>query len=260
MPSVRTLISLLSRFRPAAPPPLVHITHAKAGSTWVDQILRELHGPHVAPRMGQPPERFDFSRHRIYPALFITREKYLTYPELLGVHRFVVIRDLRDTLVSHYFSVRDTHKLDAEGLIAKGREILCSRSKEDGLAWLMDGVLHEHAAIQQSWLGAEVPLFRYEELLRDDLAIFSRLLLETFGHPLTAAQVGQAVVSSRFEKLFQRKLGEEDPSSHGRKGAPGDWRNHFTPALARRFHEKFGPLLIGAGYERDDSWTQQLAG
>jgi hypothetical protein len=240
------------------PPPLVHITHAKAGSTWIDKILRQLHGPHVSPRLWQPPERFDFARYRIYPALFITREKYCSYPELLGVHRFVVIRDLRDTLVSHYFSVRDTHKPDPDGIIAKGREILCSLSKEDGLTYLMDEVLSEHAAIQQSWLGAEIVTFRYEDLLSDDLAILRRLFLETFGHQLTESQVDRAVISCRFESLFRRKLGEEDPSSHGRKGAPGDWRNHFTPALARRFHDKFGAVLVGTGYERDDSWTRQL--
>lgn len=205
--------------------------------------------------MSHPPACFDFSQHRIFPALFITREEYLSYPELLGVHRFVVIRDLRDTLVSQYFSDRDTHILDAGGIIAKRRDILRARTKEDGLLHAMDEILPLHAAIQQSWLGVEVPLFRYEDLLRDDLAIFRRLLLETFGHPLTPAQVEQAVVSCRFEKLFQRKLGEEDPSSHGRKGAPGDWQNHFTPKVARHFCEKFGELLVSTGYERDNSWV-----
>ena len=56
--------------------------------------------------------------------------------------------------------------------------------------------------------------------------------------------------------MFKRKLGEVDDASHGRQGLPGDWANHFTPALRRRFHEKFGPLLISAGYEKDDQWVE----
>jgi len=55
---------------------------------------------------------------------------------------------------------------------------------------------------------------------------------------------------------FGRKLGEEDITSHGRKGTPGDWKNHFTPALRRQFGEKFGDLLIATGYEKDLAWMQ----
>ena len=33
-------------------PAFLHVSHAKAGSTWIDQILRALFGPQVAPRFG----------------------------------------------------------------------------------------------------------------------------------------------------------------------------------------------------------------
>ena len=237
------------------PPPLLFITHAKAGSTWIDGILRTLYGRQVAPRQWPPPERFSFARHRIHSAVFMTRDQFLRHPELRGIHRFVVIRDLRDTLVSDYFSLRDTHVLDEGGIIAQRREELRTRTPEEGLAYLIDHVLEQHAAIQSSWIGGETPVLRYEELLRDDVALFRTLLLEKFGHAIPESQLSAAVESNRFEKVFQRKLGEENPASHGRKGAPGDWRNHFTPALRRHFAERFGDLLIATGYEHDAAWV-----
>ena len=59
-----------------------------------------------------------------------------------------------------------------------------------------------------------------------------------------------------FESRFRRKLGEEDAASHGRQGAPGNWRKHFTPTLATEFAVAFGDVLIATGYERDASWVQ----
>lgn len=243
------------RARPFVPPPLIHITHAKAGSTWVDAVLRALYGRQVAPRAWEIPARFSFERHRVYAAIFMTREEFRQHPELTGIHRFVVIRDLRDTLISNYFSLRDTHELDPGGLIQQRREKLRGLSVEEGLAWLIDDMMPLHAAIQRSWLDAEVPLFRYEELVANDLEIFRGLLLGTFGHQISEERLERAVTANRFESVFRRKLGEEDPTSHGRKGAPGDWRNHFTPALCAQFEERFGELLVATGYEEDARWV-----
>ncbi|MGM0706146.1 MAG: sulfotransferase domain-containing protein [Bacteroidota bacterium] len=59
----------------------------------------------------------------------------------------------------------------------------------------------------------------------------------------------------RFDRLTGgRKKGQENVHSHYRKGTPGDWRNHFTPALAARFKNEWGQLLVKLGYESDLSW------
>ena len=39
-----------------------------------------------------------------------------------------------------------------------------------------------------------------------------------------------------------------------RKGQPGNWREHFTPANKALFKEQAGDLLIHLGYEQDNSW------
>jgi len=238
------------------PPPLIFVTHAKAGSTWVDGILRQLYGAAVAPRVWPPPEHFDLKTYPIWSAMFMTREEYERHPELRAVDRFVVIRDLRDTLVSNYFSLRYSHTLDAGGIIARRRDRLVALDFEDGLRFLMDEVVEGHASIQRSWLGSDVIRLRYEDLLREDVALFQWLLIQTFGHKLTAAQVASVVEDRRFERVFQRKLGQVDPASHGRQGEPGDWRRQFTPAIKRSFAERFGALLVATGYEDDQAWVE----
>ena len=58
-----------------------------------------------------------------------------------------------------------------------------------------------------------------------------------------------------FKKLSGgRKRGEEDASSHFRKGQPGDWANHFSDEHKAAFKERFNHVLVKLGYEDDDSW------
>jgi lipopolysaccharide transport system ATP-binding protein len=239
------------------PPPMLFVTHGKAGSTWIDGILRSLYGRKVAPRGYARPERFSFERYRIYSALFMTHGEYRSHPELRGVHLFVVIRDLRDTLVSNYFSLRDTHELDPDGIIAERRTKLRALNEEEGLLYLIEGAMEEHAGIQSSWAQADAPLLKYEELMADDLRILRELLLGTFGHQISEEKLAEAVRKNRFETVFKRKVGQPDATSHGRQGAAGDWKNHLTPAVRRRFEEKYGDLLRATGYEPDAAWVER---
>jgi lipopolysaccharide transport system ATP-binding protein len=244
-------------------PTTLHITHAKAGSSWIDAILRKLFGQRVAPRgklaaaeVGGDLSKFVFAPGRIYSAMFMTHEQVAAHPELEGVQRFIVVRDLRDTLVSLYFSLKVSHPLEADGRTASEREVLQALDKEEGLLHLLRGQLRGAAALQRSWLGRDEILLRYEDLLFDDEAILRPLLLEKLRLPATEASVRTVLGKCSFEAKFQRKLGEEDVHSHGRQGAPGDWRRHFTPKGTEEFAREFGDLLIGYRYEKDAAWAQ----
>jgi Sulfotransferase domain len=221
-------------------PTLLHITHAKAGSTWIEGILRALFGKRLVGRgYGLP----DFERGRVY-SVFMTREEFDARPMLAESKRFIVLRDLRDTLISRYFSIRDSHKPDPAGKIEALRAKLLAMSVEEGLAEVMgDGGMAATAKIQRSWLGSGETVLRYEDLIANDVLMFAELFVKTLALPVSAAEVESAVVANRFEAVFKRKLGEVDVKSHGRTGAPGDWRNHFTPALTEKFHGMFGDLL-----------------
>src|SRR5690349_6045287 len=99
-------------------PTLVHVTHAKAGSSWIRDILELVFCEHVAPRgpwvakeTGGDLSKHVFAPNRIYPAMFMTRDELLAHPELRDAPRFFILRDLRDTLVSLYFSLKVSHPL-----------------------------------------------------------------------------------------------------------------------------------------------------
>ena len=54
-----------------------------------------------------------------------------------------------------------------------------------------------------------------------------------------------------FEKLSGgRSKGEEDPESHYRKGEPGDWKNHFTDRVEKKFKKVKRNIEKKKGYEK----------
>lgn len=230
-------------------PTLLHITHAKAGSTWIRGILESLFGKRLVARSSKLP---DFAAHPggVF-SVFMSREQFLEHPELAKAKRFIVLRDLRDTLVSRYFSFRDSHELDPEGVIEAARAELRALSVEEGLAKVM-----EHRGmgftsnIQRSWLGSGELVLRYEDLIANDVPLLTRLFNEQLELGLKAEEIEAAVMANRFEKVFQRKLGEEDVQSHGRQGLPGDWRKYFTPALSEKFASMYGDILARGGYDK----------
>ena len=259
-------------------PTLFHITHAKAGSTWVHGLLGHLFGGKVLPRFGSerfktasaeadatgehPPylEMFHAMPNKpghVYPAMFITHDEFATRAEFSDARRFTIIRDLRDTLTSHYFSLKGTHALDKHGRVQAAREFLQSSDMDDGFRFLFDRDLGRLADIQRSWLEAGEIVLRYEDLIGNDIAGFTDLFINRLQLPLAARDIGRAVEASRFENVYKRKLGELDEKSHGRQGLPGDWKNHFSPRIRREFHERAGALLVAAGYEKDDAWVTQ---
>jgi lipopolysaccharide transport system ATP-binding protein len=135
------------------------------------------------------------------------------------------------------------------------RALLNSLSIEEGLLHALDVGLPGSARIQQSWLEAGEELLHYEDLLLRDEEILVPLLTRKCSLGVSAETVRKAIASCRFEKLTGgRSRGEEDVTSHERKGVAGDWRNHFTERVKREFKARYGDLLIATGYEKDHAW------
>ena len=66
----------------------------------------------------------------------------------------------------------------------------------------------------------------------------------------TTIRDAACVADSSFEKLTRgRGRGQEDRSSFYRRGAIGDWREHFDEEAIEAFAAKAGDLLIQLGYE-----------
>lgn len=243
--------------RRRGPPAIMHVTHYKAGSQWILAILQAcvpelvVHPePAVAHFLGRKLEA-----GKVYPALYVTREQFEAADLPRNWRRFVIIRDLRDTLVSSYYSARFSHPTDNHPYVVALREQLAPLSHEEGLLYLTRQANRASVEIQRSWLRSGVELIKYEDLLDRDIEVLERVLIDECELPVSRERLRSVVEGARFQRLSGGRMpGDEDPSSHWRKGIAGDWRNHFTDAVKDKFKELWGDDLIAAGYEQDHDW------
>ena len=241
---------------PLAPPTLLHVTHWKAGSQWIHRILIALsYESIVPPAIGMTQIlKKPIVEGSVYPTVYLTREELEAVRLPKSARRFVVIRDLRDTLVSYYFSMKVSHPIIARELITL-RAVLGHLTLEEGLLFLMNETLPYCSRIQQSWVDSGEPLIRYEDLLERDVEILEEVLIDRCGMQVTRERLREVIVANRFENITGgRARGQEDVAAHERKGIVGDWKNYFTPRVTDAFKQRIGELLVATGYERDDRW------
>ncbi|MBI5944982.1 MAG: sulfotransferase domain-containing protein [Chloroflexi bacterium] len=270
-------------------PTIFHITHVKSGSQWVMQVLKECAPERlIDPKVGVGHLKSGpLVPGAIYPTLYIPKHRldlvlvsYIfilrlrLYKEGPGTRallknwynfhikkeprrQFVVIRDIRDALVSLYFSLKVSHPVLAASNVGDGRKALNELNFEDGFLYLISQRGSAISDIQRTWLPVwqkgDALLIRYEELVADELVTFSKIL----GYcqmEINPMHVRNVVERNSFEKMTGRHKGEEDVTAHHRKGIVGDWRNYFTDKIKEEVKLRYGQLLIDTGYEKDMNW------
>ena len=107
-------------------------------------------------------------------------------------------------------------------------------------------------------------IFRFLGILSEDeigMHTLSRHLLRILAARLSVGNIPGTlslpawnILSSVYENRFTKKAagrrpGDEDRSSHYRKGVAGDWRSHFIPVHNERFKALHGELPEKLGYE-----------
>jgi hypothetical protein len=239
-------------------PALFHVTHYKAGSQWIRAILAACFPDRIViPQPGVA--HFLNAQLRpgcVYPTVYVTEPEFRAAALPQPWSRFVVIRDLRDTLVSLYYSLRWSHPTDGFAPVRAMRAALEPLDAEEGIALVMRRSLQRSAAIQRSWIDAGVPLIRYEDLLDDDVGTLQRVLVDECEMDVSAAQIRGAVENLRFERMTGgRRRGEQRPDSHLRKATPGDWRTELSDRHLDEFKSLYGELIVASGYESGSEWT-----
>jgi SAM-dependent methyltransferase len=236
-------------------PTVLHITHWKAGSQWIRQVLETIHPERI---VLPTPEKDHFLKRSIlpgmiYPTLYITRQEYeaVSVPE--PVVAFFVLRDIRDTLVSWYFSQRYSHVDTATEIFAQQRRQLEERSLEEGLRYGMHTFLLKVKRIQTSWIDTGIFTLRYEDLLENPDDTF-RSILNHCQISIETHQLATILQAFSFEERTGRTRGQEDVTSHHRKGIAGDWQNYLKGDLLAEFKEYFDEVLIQTGYEPNRNW------
>ena len=205
-----------------------------------------------------------------------------------GVH---VVRDPRDMIVSAYFFHRNKDLGYPGHRAYEHRQRLQQVSKDEGLAleiayserylrplmtwdFSMPHVLelkfeevtarpYESVLRMFAFLGlldeAEWPW--WQQLIDTPRFVWNRLTRRWGGfgrwprHRIPAEKLLGIVHALQFARLARRPKGQEDPTSHYRKGQPGDWRNHFTEEHVALFKERYPGLLVRLGYEPDENWS-----
>ncbi len=234
-------------------PTIFHITHYKAGSQWVYAVLHAVAGDQVVrPKAGaRHVTEGPIMEGMIYPCVYLTKEDFERANPPETSRKFIVIRDLRDTLVSNYFSFRYSHELLNDRL-RHTRQVLESLSVSDGLMRIM-GENWIVPKIQLSWIHSNDLIVRYEDLIADEFNWFCHIL-SYCDIDIDDAQLSHIVEMNSFANLSGRSPGTEDVKSHFRKGVVGDWKNYFDDRVKANFKKRFGHVLIETGYEKDFNW------
>ena len=250
----------LAKWCPKAIPCVCVLGYPRSGTVWASQM--------VADYLQLP-----------YPMLSYFP---IGFPAVLHGHQLVekngppsvyVLRDGRDALVSFYFFYRrQIPGSDPAQAPRRIRPFFAGVRDVDDIAANLPAFIERHctapagaprnwAEHAKSWLDAgrdNVPLLRYEQMKSDCVAALAEAMSTLLDKPADMDRVRESVDRFSFARQSGRKPGEEDSTAIVRKGATGDWVNHFTREAAEVFDRYCGETLIALGYESDRSWIDQI--
>jgi lipopolysaccharide transport system ATP-binding protein len=187
----------------------------------------------------------------IYPCVYLTKEDFYNANPPKNHRKFIVIRDLRDTLISQYYSFLYSHEV-MDVYMQKQRETLSNLSVSEGLMNILKRKWMP-SVIQLSWIESDDLCVRFEDLIADEHAYFHKII-SYCGIEIEEEVFNNIIKYNTFEKLSGRNPGIEDVKSHFRKGISGDWKNYFDDSVKNVFKERYGHILIKTGYEKDLNW------
>jgi hypothetical protein len=233
--------------------------HHKCGTIWLNMILKRLcifERNQTLPVNGIT--RYQVTQSDIAVLFHANTDNMVLRDTDVGVH---IIRDPRDIAVSAYFSHMNSH-LAWQDLVPH-RKILQTSAQSDGLLadikWSAEmpkagKTIRIFDGLGSYFKDPRVSVLRFEFLVSDPLLAI-KMLMERLQLPvMTDGHIKGVLHQVSFKNLTGRELGEEDPNSHMRKGVPGDWVNYFTPEIKDYFKQRWGGLVIGLGYEKNNDW------
>ena len=166
---------------------------------------------------------------------------------------FAIIRDPRDIVISWYFSTALTHGVKNNKSLQNIRQELRSRSFEDGLLFSIDklsGLFQNLLSWREAEaLDSKIKVFKFEDLTQSNCKIFFRQLFDHCQIPVPSDTLDKVLHDYSFENLTNRKKGEENLSSHLRKGVEGDWVNYFSETVTKKFSDAASNIPVLLGYK-----------
>jgi hypothetical protein len=182
------------------------------------------------------------------------KEPFVSALTTSGRATIFVYRDPRDMIVSHIFYATEMHprhwmrRYYTENLTSMEERINAAIQGVDEPGSELSDIRTRYAGYL-GWLEQPAVLcLRFEDLILNRQDALERLLdyLESRGGSSQlprprCLQVLQDAVAPKRSGTF-------------RKGKPGNWQEHFTPANKALFKERAGDLLLHLGYETGSDW------
>ena len=159
-----------------------------------------------------------------------------------------LVRDPRDMITSHYFSVAFSHRAPGSS-VSSAALTAFAQGRERALAGTIDAfVLEEAPEVLRKFTTTtallepvEPTIYRYEDVIFDKPAWVADMI----------GRLGLSLrpnVVARIIARVDQRPDVEDPMKHVRRVAPGDHREKLAPATIEALNEVFAPILDRFGY------------
>ena len=204
-----------------------------------------------------------FTSNSIVSPLYVTYDDFCNMPKPSRYRGFWVMRDIRDIMVSQFFSIAYSHNVINDNM-EKGRQLLQNMDFGQAFTYFITNVYNikdsdfPYAAALLSWAKCDDPnimLCRYEDLTGENSYEEWCRLFVHLGFDISSNNVKSILDRRSFTQMTGRKRGVEDHGSHMRKGMSGDWRNYFNEEHISLFKTYLSKVLIDSGYEYDEQWS-----
>ena len=180
--------------------------------------------------------------------------------ETLTIHLY---RDPRDAQLSATFYIKNalTHHALHNTLSNMSESDAVALMLSGGLITTIDNELVDYGGASYftkstlEWIGNKnVIAIKYEDFFTKPYETMKNIITEN-DLSISDEHLKKIISEFSFSKFSNgRKQGEEDKTSHFRKGIIGDYKNYYTELHKALSKKAIGQDLIALGYERDNNW------
>lgn len=156
----------------------------------------------------------------------------------------LMLRDPRDVVVSHYFSIRDAHLLNSQRMVELSKEAKSLSIDEYVLADHPNKMISEYLEQAQKMMSSdkEILFMKYEDLMSEP-KVFVQKLCAFLGVTLSD-EVLEEIIGSHFEPVEE----ENRQFHHKRSGAWGQFKTKLSPESQSILWDKYGEAASLFGY------------
>ena len=231
----------------------------KAGSTLLHNVMREACQAAKIPvisiagdafnagvpfvKIGKDVEKVLFGRGYAYLDFraFFCFEPHFDFSRYRKV---LLVRDPRDMLVSLYFSLKKSHQIPQQGVLASKMKATREKLRDMDINTFVlnraSGVVRQFGRYRPL-MGRNLKLYRYEDIIFDKSS-WLRDMLDFLDVQLGVDEIHE--IADRHDIRPDR----ENTGAHVRQVTPGNFRRHLSPECIEQLNELLSDILEEHGY------------